>query len=186
MNKNPSLSHYSNSTRVLHWLSVLAITVAFVAMEIREDMARSHEWRPLVTQLHFWAGLTVLALLPFRLWLHASQPTPAIVPPPQAWAALAARATHVALYVALLAQPLLGLATAGADGKIVVLPLLGIALPPVMAASELWADRLEEIHGLLANGLLILIGLHVAAALWHHFGWRDNTLRRMLWASSRA
>lgn len=186
MNKNPSLSHFSNSTRVLHWLGVLAITVAFVAMEVREDMARSHEWRPLVTQLHFWAGLTVLALLPFRLWLHASQPKPAIVPPPQAWAALAARATHVAMYVALLVQPVLGLATAGADGKFVQLPLLGIALPPVMAASELWADRLEEIHELLANGLLILVGLHVAAALWHHFGWRDNTLRRMLWASSRA
>lgn len=186
MNKNPSLSHYSNGTRVLHWLSVLAIAVAFLAMEIREDMARSHEWRPLVTQLHFWAGLLVLAVLPARVWLHVSRPTPTIIPPPGAWAALAARATHVALYVALLAQPLLGLATAGADGKIVVVPLVGIALPPLMAASELWANRLEDFHELLANGLLALIGLHVAAALWHHFGRRDNTVRRMLWRSSRA
>jgi cytochrome b561 len=32
----------------------------------------------------------------------------------------------------------------------------------------------------LANGLLILVAAHVAAALWHHFIRRDGTLRRII------
>lgn len=186
MNRNPSLLHFSAGARALHWLSVIAIAVAYIAMEIREEMPRSNQWRPLVTQLHFWAGLGVFAMLPFRLWLHWARETPAIMPAPGALTALAARLTHFALYAALLAQPLLGLATAGADGKIVQVPLLGIALPPLIPASEVWADRLEDVHGTVADVLLVLIGLHVVAALWHHFLVRDNTLRRMLWRPEAA
>ena len=179
MNANPPLTHYPAAARWLHWLSVLAIAVAFLAMEVREEMAREHVWRPFVTQLHFWAGLSVLAMLPFRFWLHRRGPVPPIIPVPGAVAAWAARLTHFAIYLALLVQPLLGLFTAAADGKIVRLPFSDIALPPVIGVDEALAGRLEDLHGGLAEILLVLIGLHVLAALWHHFVRRDNTLRRM-------
>ena len=35
-------------------------------------------------------------------------------------------------------------------------------------------------HALAANAILIVAGLHAAAALFHHFILRDATLRRML------
>ena len=36
------------------------------------------------------------------------------------------------------------------------------------------------VHGLLADAFLILAGLHAAAALMHHWLWRNRTLLRML------
>jgi cytochrome b561 len=42
-----------------------------------------------------------------------------------------------------------------------------------------------EAHEVLANLLLVAIGLHVAAALWHHFVLRDGALARMLPALRR-
>ena len=39
-------------------------------------------------------------------------------------------------------------------------------------------------HELAANAILIVAGLHAAAALFHHYILRDATLRRMLpWAA---
>jgi len=37
----------------------------------------------------------------------------------------------------------------------------------------------EEVHGYLAYVLFGLVGIHVLAALWHHFIRHDNVLRRM-------
>jgi cytochrome b561 len=39
---------------------------------------------------------------------------------------------------------------------------------------------LEDVHEALATAAYWLVGLHAAAALWHHFVLRDATLRRML------
>src|SRR3546814_4909349 len=78
---------YSKAQRVLHWLSVLAITVAYVAIEIRGDMPKTNEWRPLVTQVHFWAGLSVLVMVVARIYLRWQRPTPAITPTPSTLAA---------------------------------------------------------------------------------------------------
>jgi cytochrome b561 len=36
------------------------------------------------------------------------------------------------------------------------------------------------VHVLLAYLALALVVLHVSAALWHHFGRRDEVLRRMM------
>jgi cytochrome b561 len=41
------------------------------------------------------------------------------------------------------------------------------------------AEEAVELHGTFANGLLILAGLHAAAALYHHFLRKDGVLRRM-------
>jgi cytochrome b561 len=38
----------------------------------------------------------------------------------------------------------------------------------------------HELHALVANALLIVIGMHAAAALFHHFIRRDDVLNAML------
>jgi cytochrome b561 len=39
---------------------------------------------------------------------------------------------------------------------------------------------MKEVHEILANALVMLAGLHAAAALIHHWVLRDRTLTRML------
>ena len=41
-------------------------------------------------------------------------------------------------------------------------------------------------HELAANTIVILAAIHAAAALVHHYLWRDGVLRRMLPWPSRA
>ncbi len=41
-------------------------------------------------------------------------------------------------------------------------------------------DVLKEWHETLANLGYFVIGLHAAAALIHHYFWKDNTLLRMM------
>ena len=38
---------------------------------------------------------------------------------------------------------------------------------------------IEDLHGYLAYTLFALIGIHLLAALWHQFVWRDRLLQRM-------
>ena len=42
------------------------------------------------------------------------------------------------------------------------------------------AERIEDIHGTLGTIGYYLVGLHAAAALYHHYFMHDDTLRRML------
>jgi hypothetical protein len=70
-----------------------------------------------------------------------------------------------------------------ADGESV--SWFGHALPVLVSPSRRLAHTLEDVHEAIANAGYFLIGLHAAAALFHHYVVRDNTLRLMLpWASA--
>jgi len=43
-----------------------------------------------------------------------------------------------------------------------------------------FSKNVEEVHEVLAHTLMVVAGLHAAAALIHHWVLRDRTLRRML------
>ncbi len=59
------------------------------------------------------------------------------------------------------------------------MPIPGHRSAPVGADKAL-AESLEEIHEAGASMAYVLLGLHVAAALYQHDVLRDNALRRML------
>ena len=132
-----------------------------------------------MVQAHFWTGLAILALMLPRLLLAFSRPAPAVKPPLPAWQALPAKAMHLLLYAMLIVQPLLGLGTAWTDGKEILLPFTQFALPALLAPDAALAGQLEDLHELLGTAFYYVVGLHAAAALYHHFVRRDDTLRRM-------
>ena len=79
----------------------------------------------------------------------------------------------------LLALPLEGWALTSAHG--ITLALFGaVHLPNLIASDSELADVLSDYHVSLAWILLIVAGLHAAAALWHHFVRRDAVLAAML------
>ena len=50
----------------------------------------------------------------------------------------------------------------------------------MIAKDKALAHTLEEIHEFGANAGYALVAVHTAAALFHHYFMRDNTLLRML------
>jgi len=103
-----------------------------------------------------------------------------VTPALDAWNAWSARLLHLALYLFFFVQPLLGLATAWSDGKQLLVPFTGIALPALLPVNHALAHTLEDVHGTVGDVFYWVIGLHIVAALWHHLMRRDDTLRRML------
>src|SRR5690606_2696201 len=118
----------------------------------------------------------VAVRLPAR-WL--SGPAPVITPPIPAWQARASAGVHAALYLFMLGMPLLGWLTVSAKGHPVPL-FFRLELPALIAPDKGLGHRLEDIHEMIGTLGYVAIGLHAAAALVHHYGRRDDTLRRML------
>ncbi|BAL23947.1 cytochrome b [Azoarcus sp. KH32C] len=169
--------HYPTPSVLLHWLTALLILAALPLGLYLSDLPLSPNKLKLISY-HKWIGITVLFLFLPRLVLRLTRP----VPPPldvPAWQRFAAAATHGLLYVLIIAVPLTGWLMSSAKGFPVV--YLGILpLPDLLAKDPALGDLFKTIHEMLNNGLLVLIGLHVAAALKHQFIDRDDTLVRMM------
>lgn len=170
---------YAPSRRALHWLMFAGVVLAFVFIEGRGWFERGTPARLAMVQAHFWVGLALLALMLPRLLLAFARPAPAVRPPLPAWQALPAKAVHLLLYAMLVVQPLLGLGTAWTDGKDILLPFTQTALPALLAPDAALAATLEGLHETVGTAFYYVVGLHVAAALYHHVVRRDDTLRRM-------
>ncbi|SFZ77731.1 cytochrome b/b6 domain-containing protein [Chitinimonas taiwanensis] len=57
----------------------------------------------------------------------------------------------------------------------------------LMGTDAFWGEEwLEDLHELLANGLLVLVGLHVAAAVFESWRERDNLIGAMVHGKKRA
>jgi cytochrome b561 len=91
----------------------------------------------------------------------------------------AARIAHYSLYALLVAVPVAGIVLQFARGD--ALPLFGIAeISSPWLKDRAFAHSVKEVHEVLAHALVILAAIHAAAALIHHWIFRDRTLVRML------
>ena len=164
--------------RFFHWAMAILILGSLALIESADLAPRGSGLRASLRDWHAQVGLVVLALVWFRLAWRLSGTVPGIVPRPAAWQLAVAHAVEWSFYALMTVLPILGIVMMQADGKTV--SLLGFALPPLVAVDKPWAHRLEEVHEWLGNAMLALIGLHVAATLFHSIALRDNTLGRML------
>jgi cytochrome b561 len=173
-------ARYTRAQRTLHWTMALLVLAVYLAIEQRGLFERGTAARAAMVQSHFWLGLTVLALAAWRLALRWRLAPPPITPALPAWQHWPATVLHVALYAFFIAMPLLGLATAWTDGKELYVPLTNWALPALLAPDKALAEQLEELHGTIGEAFYWVIAAHVIATAYHHWGRRDDTLRRML------
>ena len=174
--RNTSAS-FGGVSRALHWGMAALIIVSLAVIELSDLAPKGSEWRRGMRDWHAQIGLIVLALVWFRLFWKLASVEPDIVPKPAALQRWAAHIVEWTFYALMVGLPLLGIAMMQADGKPVA--LLGMSLPVVVGVDKVWAHRLEDIHEWLGNAMMVLIGVHVGAALWHGYVLRDNTLARM-------
>lgn len=169
---------YGRLAVALHWLMFLLLVAVCCTMEFRSIFPKGSDGRELMKASHYLLGMVVFTLVWLRLVVRLSGPVPAIVPRPPQWQSALAGLAHVALYLIMVAMPLLGWAALNADGKALV--VLGMPLPTLLAPDHDLAELLEEIHEIGARVGYGLVALHVAATLFHHHLVKDNTLLRML------
>lgn len=175
-------SRYTPLAIALHWLLGLAILAMFAVGLYMANLPFS----PLRLKLynwHKWAGVTFLALSVLRLLWRATHRPPslphAITQAMPSWQTRTYHATHYLLYILFFAVPLVGWAYSSAAGFPIV--WFGqIPLPDFVSPNKELADMIKPLHALSAFALVGLAGLHIAAALKHHWIDRDGLLSRML------
>ena len=163
---------YGWVTRALHWIVALLV---FGALAFGTWLAESE---PSLAKIPYYAahktvGITILLLVLLRILWHLISPTPRLVE--HGWQTIAARWTHRAFYVLLIAMPLAGYIASSATGIDTVI-FNTVTLPRIAPVSEPLAETWFEIHGTIGKIIIALVVLHVTGAVIR----RDGTLSRMI------
>ena len=152
---------FSLTQIALHW--IMAVLIVFQLLFADSIKPAWHAVRngttPTISTMawaHIIGGILVLALVLWRLWLRQSRGVPDFPEGESDMMKLAAAAGHWGLYAIMVGASVTGLiAWYGA------IPAMG------------------EVHQLFQPLFYLLIGVHVAAALYHHFILKDGLLNRM-------
>jgi|TARA_B110000483_G_scaffold70401_2_gene87894 cytochrome b561 len=183
---------YGSVAKWLHWLMAFCFLGAYCAVYygIWFIDLRSPD-RQFVRGIHTMLGLSVgLLVLPRLIW-RIVNPEPHPDPAPN-WQHLAAKYAHWGLYFFMIASPLTGwLGTGGRSVNMFWLfeipTFRGSDLFPWLVEGKLgltfeqWEHPIDIMHKKIFGKWMVwmLILVHVAAALYHHFKVKDKTLKRM-------
>lgn len=167
-------SRYHPALVTLHWVSALLLIVALVAGTlVLAPVPNSDPSKLLSFRLHMGLGFVIGILTLIRLAVRAKTAHPAPATTGIALADRAAPLAHWALYALILAMVGSGVALSLNSG-------LGNA---VFFGGEMPANfegiAARAAHGIIATLLMITIGLHIVAAIWHQGVRKDRLLSRM-------
>ncbi|MBU0645102.1 MAG: cytochrome b/b6 domain-containing protein [Alphaproteobacteria bacterium] len=151
---------YSMLQKLLHWAVVLTFAFNYI---VSDGMGRALDAflktgvnDTLTAKFHVIVGVVTLALMILRVLVRLIQGAPAMPSAPHPLMEKAAQLVHVGLYAAMILTPM-----AGASAWFLGVKIAGDA------------------HEVLVNLTVLLILVHVAAALYHQFILKDNLLKRM-------
>lgn len=171
-------NRYGSLSIGLHWLMLLLLAAVYACIELRVLFPKGSDPREALKVWHLMLGLSVLVLVWLRLAAHMTGPVTRIEPDPARWQHLSAKLMHIAPYAPMIGMPLAGWLILSAEGKSI--PFFGLQLSALFGESKEVAELAKEIHETGGTVGYVLIGLHAAAALFHHYVVRDNTFRRIL------
>jgi cytochrome b561 len=170
---------YTHTAMVFHWLIAVLIVGTFSLGLVMTGIPGLTPTKLKYFSWHKWAGVTVLTLATLRLLWRLANPAPAYPSAMPRWQQRAANGLHVLLYGLIFGVPLSGYFYTLAAGVPVVYFGL-VQLPLLIAPNPALKPLLKGLHYWLNMVLAGAVGLHVAAALKHHFIDRDGVLKRML------
>jgi cytochrome b561 len=169
---------FASTMQAIHWGTAALLLGAYPAAWMVGTTAGSAgtDW---LIMVHRSFGVAILLLTGIRLVFRQFTSVPSLPADVPVVLRCLARASDALFYVLLILQPLLGLVGSMLFGDHIVI-FGGIVRPVLLPVKRTLGRQVFQIHGLVALLLLALIGLHVAAALYHHFVRRDRVLDAML------
>jgi cytochrome b561 len=175
---------WGTPAKLLHWivavLIVLQIVLGFAAVAWHLSPAKLD-----LFVLHKSTGMLILVLMIVRLSWRWMNVTPLLPVGMRAWERTAAHASHFILYLLLFLVPVSGWVINSA-ANIPFRMFWLIPIPAIANPDKALAETAARIHLGLFIVLALVLLVHVAAALRHHYAERDDVLARMLPTTGRA
>ncbi len=165
---------HDSTTITLHWITALLVVLLWTIGQT-VDVFPNGPLRIDYRSVHIVLGMVLGGVLSARLGWRL---THAMLPPlHDGWLLTIARATHRLLYALLIAAVALGVANVWVRGDSI---FNAFRVPAYEPGNRDLMHLVGGWHAMAANAVLIVAGVHAAAALFHHYILRDATLRRMI------
>jgi cytochrome b561 len=171
----PLQPSYDRRTIALHWLTALLVISLWLLGQTIDWFPKGSP-RAIARSTHITLGVGLAFVLIRRIWWRLADGVRMKGAGSNAFDTIATW-THKVLYLLLVGTVLLGIANTWVRGDTLFMLLKIPAFDPGNTALR---ESVENLHSWAANILLIVAGLHAAAALLHHFVLKDDILRRML------
>ena len=168
---------YGTTAKVFHWLIVALLLVQYPIGWLMPDIHRGMKPGAAMTFPASF-GMVILVLIVLRFaWRLAYPVAPESSLPP--WQRLSSEAAHWLLYTLVLATTVTGWLFASFRGW--SLSFFYLVPMPMLASGNAAAEKtMDGLHQAMEWALLVIIGIHVAAAMAHLFIYRDRIMQRML------
>jgi cytochrome b561 len=180
----PDYPRYTGTAIALHWLLALLLLGQFAFGLMLEDIPRGTPARGYYVNLHKSTGILIGLLILLRLGWRLTHKAPPLPETMARWQRTAARFSHAALYLCMLALPLSGYLASNFSKH-------GIKFFNMMRWAPWGPDDktlyavFNGAHHLAALLLALLVAVHVLAVAKHMLIDRDGLLLRM-WPRMRS
>jgi len=195
---NQSISRYTKTAIILHWLIALGVFAMFALGWYMSDLPKEapklmsldvfdlgiYTWhfaeetsaRAFYFNLHKSIGVALFVLILVRLFWRITHRPPAMLPSLKAWERKLATGAHHLLYLLMVALPVSGIimATYSKYG----IKWFGLDLIQGLDDKNM-REFFKESHEVIGVIILLVIILHIAGALKHQLIDKDETSKRM-------
>jgi cytochrome b561 len=193
-----STQRYTKTAIILHWLIGALIVFMFLLgwymTELPKDadkvmsfdlfdlgiaqwnVAQEMSPRTFYFNLHKSLGVTILALVLFRIYWRLSHRPPALLSSLKAWERKLAAGGHHSLYLLMVLIPVAGIIMSLYSKY--GLQWFGIKLLEGLDNKDL-RETFAEVHELLGTAMLVVLAVHILGALKHRLIDKDDTMKRM-------
>jgi len=178
-------TRYNNTAIVFHWLTAALIIGMLAVGKYMTSLDENSNLRFSLTQWHKTFGLIILALSLARVAWRLGHRAPGLPATMRAWERVVAHLSHLTFYGLILFMPITGwLMVSASPLNISTFFFNVIKVPhlPWLATApnrEQLADNFQLAHEYASMVLIVLLLLHIAAAIRHQFMLRDRLMTRM-------
>ena len=172
--------YFGSITKLIHWSLFALITMQFYLV-----------WGPnlsndkvLTIMLHKSIGLIALLLIIFFIFWHIINIKPLPSKSQPRWQYISSIIVHHSLFFLLFIMPIIGYLLSCSNGHPV--NFFGwFTLPCIISKNDLLSNTLFLTHSWVSYVILMLVGIHILAALYHAFIVKDDVLKRMFPLNSK-
>ena len=173
------LPRYDRIQRAFHWSMAVVIIAAMLIGLYCAYQPPGPATRRFLLEWHKSLGMTALVLVVLRIAHRLAVAAPPYAERMSRFNHAAAMGAHLGLYALMLFMPLTGYWNSAAGGY--SLPFFWLFQWPRIVPLDKASSRVgEELHLWGAWAIYAVVGVHIAAVVWHRFVKRDSVLSRML------
>jgi len=170
---------YRPAQRALHWVMAAIILAAIGLGLYAVALPKTDPSKAVAFFLHKSFGMTALIIAIPRLLMRILKGAPPYRVPLGRLVMLSASGGHAALYVLMLFVPIAGYVLSSAADR--PIPWFGLfEFPHLVAPDKALAGVAEEAHVFAAWTLIVVVAVHILAALWHAWFKKDEVMARMM------